>query len=42
MPKDNLLNEVYLKTMNLFNPKDIFKIPQENLGKTAIENYIKR
>ena len=41
MPKNNLLNEVYLKTVNLFNPKDIFKIPQENLGKTATENYIK-
>ena len=28
--------------MNLFNSKDIFNIPQENLVKRAIENYIKK
>lgn len=28
--------------MNVLNPKDIFKIPQENLVKTAIQNYIKK
>ena len=28
--------------MNLFNSKDIFDIPQENLVKRAIENYIKK
>ena len=27
--------------LNVFHPQDIFKIPQENLVKTAIENYIK-
>lgn len=26
----------------MLNPKDIFKIPQENLAKTAIQNYIKK
>lgn len=26
----------------MLNPKDIFKIPQENLVKTAIQNYIKK
>ena len=28
--------------MNLFNSKDIFNIPQENLVKRVIENYIKK
>ena len=28
--------------MNVLNPKDIFKIPQENLVKAAIQNYIKK
>ena len=28
--------------MNLFNSKDIFNTPQENLVKRAIENYIKK
>ena len=41
-PKDNLLNEINPEIVNLFNPKDIFKIPYENLVKTAIENYIKK
>ena len=41
-PKDNLLNEVNSETVNLFNPKDIFKNATENLVKTAIENYIKK
>ena len=39
-PKDIFLNEINPETLNVFNPKDIFKIPQENLVKTAIENYI--
>ena len=26
----------------MLNPKDNFKIPQENLVKTAIQNYIKK
>ena len=41
IPKDNLLNEINPETVNVFHPQDIFKIPQENLVKTAIENYIK-
>ena len=39
--KDNLLNEVNPKTDNLLS-KNIFKISQENLVKTAIENYKKK
>ena len=41
-PKDNMLNEINSETMNLFNPKDFFKIPPENLVKTATESYIKQ
>ena len=37
-PLGNLSNEINPETIN---PKDIFKIPQENLVKTVIENYIK-
>ena len=39
-PKGNLLNEINLESMNLFNPKDIFKIPQENLVKIAINGWL--
>ena len=37
-----MLNEINSGSVNLFNSKDIFKILQENLVKTAIENYIKK
>ena len=40
-PKKNLLNERTHETINLFS-KNIFKIPQKNLVKTAIDNYIKK
>ena len=36
-----MLNDINPEAVKLFNAKDIFKIPQENLVKTAIENYIK-
>ena len=40
-PKDNLLNETTPETINLFS-SNVFKLPQETLVKTAIENYIKK
>ena len=39
-PKDNLINETTPETIKLFS-KNIFKILQETLIKTAIDNYIK-
>ena len=39
-PKDNLINETTPQKINLFS-KNIFKLPQETLIKTAINNYIK-
>ena len=36
-PKDNLLKETAPKTINFFS-KNIFKLPQETLIKTAIDN----
>ena len=40
-PKDNLLNQRTPETINLFS-SNVFKLPQETLVKTAIENYIKK
>ena len=40
-PKDNLINEMTPEKINLFS-KNIFKISQETLVKTAIDNYIKK
>ena len=40
-PKDNLINETTPETKNLFS-RNIFKLPQETLVKTAIDNYIKK
>ena len=40
-PKDNLINETTPQKINLFS-KNIFKLPQETLVKTAINNYIKK
>ena len=37
-----MLNEINSETVNLFNSKNIFKVLQENLVKTAIGNYIKK
>ena len=39
--KDNLINEMTPEKINLFS-KNIFKISQETLVKTAIDNYIKK
>ena len=39
-PKDNLINKAAPQKINLFL-KNIFKLPQETLLKTAINNYIK-
>ena len=39
-PKDNLVNETTPQKINLFSKK-IFKLPQETLVKTAINNYMK-
>ena len=36
-PKDNLISETNPETINLFS-KNIFKLPQETLVKTAINN----
>ena len=41
-PKDSLINKINLESLNLFNSKDIFKISQENLVITAIENYMNK
>ena len=38
-PKENLINETTPLKINLFS-KNIFKLPQETLVKTAINNYI--
>ena len=38
-PRNNWLNEATPKTTNLFS-SNVFKLPQETLVKTAIENYI--
>ena len=40
IPKDNLLKETSPEMMAVTN-KEIFKLPQELLIKTAIESYIK-
>ena len=40
-PEDNLLSETNPEKINLFS-KNIFKLPQETLVKTAIDNYIKK
>ena len=40
-PTDNLLNETTAETINLFS-SNVFKLPQETLVKTLIENYIKK
>ena len=40
-PKDNLINKMAPQKINLFS-KNIFKLPQETLVKTAINNYIKK
>ena len=40
-PADNLLSETIPEKINLFS-KNIFKLPQETLVKTAIDNYIKK
>ena len=40
-PKEHLLNETITETLNLFS-KDIFKLLQETLVKTAINNYINK
>ena len=39
-PTNNLLNETNLERINFF-PKNIFKLPQETLVKTVIDNDIK-
>ena len=40
-PKENLLNDKPLEMINLFS-KDIFKLPQETIVKTGVNNYIKK
>ena len=40
-PGDNLINKTTPETINLFLKKN-FKLPQETLVKTAIDNYIKK
>ena len=40
-PKDNLINEPTPEEIKLFS-KGIFKLPQETLARTAIDNYIKK
>ena len=40
-PKEHLLNETTTETLNLFS-KYIFKLLQETLVKTAINNYINK
>ena len=40
-PKDNLINETTPQKINFFS-KNVFKLPQETLVKTAINNYIKQ
>lgn len=40
-PKDKLINETSPEVVNAIS-KDIFKLPQELLVRTAIENYIKK
>ena len=40
-PKDNFINETTPEKISLFS-KNIFKLPQELLVKTAIDNYTKK
>ena len=40
-PKDNLINETAPQKINLLS-KNIFKLPQETLVKTGINNYMKK
>lgn len=40
-PKDKLINETSPEVVNVIS-KDIFKLPQELLVRTAIKNYIKK
>ena len=40
-PKGNLLNGTTPEAINLFS-SNVFKLPEENLVKTVIENYIKK
>ena len=40
-PKGNLLNGTTPEAINLFS-SNVFKLSAENLGKTVIENYIKK
>ena len=40
-PQDNFINETTPEKISLFS-KNIFKLPQELLVKTAIDNYTKK
>ena len=41
-PTDNLLNEATLETIKFVFFFNVFKLPQETLVKTVVENYRKK